>query len=158
MAQRPELDRNQDGGADLPRCAPVRDRGDDGHGLTLAEAARTFAVSSATLRRLISAAELGAWQVRGQRGPEWRVSEAALEAAGFRPRNNDQPQPTSEQAEVRRLTQALTGERARSARLDSELGYALLTIGRLRGRLRDAGIDPDQLFGVDLEVGPEAVR
>ncbi len=57
--------------------------------------------------------------------------------------------------DVRRLTDALQAERARSARLDGELGYALLTVGRLRGRLRDAGIDPDELFGADLGADHE---
>ena len=58
---------------------------------------------------------------------------------------------------VRRIRRVIA-ERARSTDLDKQLGYALLTVGRLRGRLREAGINPDQLFGADLcadhDLGP----
>jgi hypothetical protein len=61
-----------------------------------------------------------------------------------------------EHVELAMLREALIVEQARSSRLDGELGYALLTIGRLRGRLREAGINPDGLFGADLRSeGPE---
>ncbi len=80
------------------------------------------------------------------------MSRGALEAAGFTLRAHDQRARASADEEVRRLTAALTAERARADRLDGDLGYALLTVGRLRGRLREAGIDPDNLFGADLEV------
>ncbi len=121
--------------------------------LTLSEAASVFAVSEATLRRLVTAGVLPAYRVTGMRGREWRVSATALQEAGYSRRvldvtDNGQP------AEVRHLADSLRTERARVADLDRQLGYALLTIGRLRGRLREAGIDPDELFGADLEAGP----
>ncbi len=120
--------------------------------LTLTEASTTFAVSPATLARLLSSGLLTARKVTGVRGKEWRIPTSALEQAGYA-RREDELQHVGD---VRRLTDALQAERARSARLDGELGYALLTVGRLRGRLRDAGVDPDELFGADLEAGPEA--
>ncbi len=117
--------------------------------LTLAEASNVFAVSVATLRRLIAADMLAAHRVSGVRGREWRIAVSTLERAGYPRRvidtNEDGP-------EVQRLTQALAVERAKNARSDSELGYALLTIGRLRGRLREAGVDPDEVFGADLRA------
>lgn len=59
---------------------------------------------------------------------------------------------TESDPDIRRLSEALAAERLRSARLDGDLGYALLTIGRLRGRLREAGINPDGMFGADVDV------
>jgi excisionase family DNA binding protein len=114
--------------------------------LTLTEAASRYRVSLATLRRLVAAGELGAWKVSGARGREWRVSPSALAEAGYTRREID-PADEGPSPEVRRVTEALLTERAKVARLDSELGYALLTIGRFRGRLLDAGIDPDELIG-----------
>ncbi len=111
--------------------------------LTLVEAATVFSVSVATLRRLISADLPSAQRVNGVRGREWRVTNSALEQAGYTRRTIDL---TEDQPEVRRLSEALKVEQARVAHLDSELGNALLTIGRLRGRLREAGIDPDGMF------------
>ncbi len=157
MAEAPDLDGAASIGPEETTVAPAQGRLDDRQDLTVADAATLYDVSSATLRRLISAGELGAWQVRGQRSREWRLSGAALEAAGFRRRAEDQRAPSLAELEVRLLTEALTAERARAARLDGELGYALLTVGRLRGRLRDAGIDPDELFGADL-VGDDDAR
>ncbi len=150
MAEAPDLDGAANIGLEETTVAPAQGRLDDRQDLTVADAANLYEVSPATLRRLISAGELGAWQVRGQRGREWRLSGAALEAAGFRRRADDHHAPSIAELEVRRLTDALAVERSRSAQLDSQLGYALLTVGRLRGRLRDAGIDPDALFGADL--------
>ncbi len=112
-------------------------------------------MSSATLRRLISAGQLPAFKANGVRGREWRVSPEALVQAGYTRREIDLTEP-HHATEVRQLNEALVAERARSARLDSQLGYALLTVGRLRGRLREAGIDPDEMFGADLIQGAEA--
>ncbi len=118
--------------------------------LSPSEAVATFSLSEATLRRLLAAGELEARKVSGIRGREWRIPVSALERAGYTRR----PAPTDEdavpRAELRRLQEALASERARASQLDSQLGYALLTIGRLRGRLCQAGIDPDELFGADL--------
>ncbi len=138
-------------GSPTPRPADA----DSPSSLSIAEAAGLFEVSSATLRRLISAGQLQAWQVGGVRGREWRVSPDALVEAGYSRRGIDLTETGAVPTEVRRLMEALAAERVRSARLDSELGYALLTVGRLRGRLRDAGIDPDELFGADLDAGHE---
>ena len=125
--------------------------------LTLSEAAQLYDVSLRTLRQLVALGEVQAHKVSGVRGKEWRVSPSILEAAGYGPRVVDLTQAEDpSKSEVRRLTQALAAERARNSELDGRLGYALLTVGRLRGRLRDAGIDPDRLFGADLEAGPEA--
>ena len=125
--------------------------------LTLSEAAQLYDVSLRTLRQLVALGEVQAHKVSGVRGKEWRVSPSILEAAGYGPRVVDLTRTEDpSQSEVRRLTQALAAERARNSELDGRLGYALLTVGRLRGRLRDAGIDPDGLFGADLEAGPEA--
>ncbi len=104
-----------------------------------------------------TAGVLSAYRVTGIRGREWRVSATALQEAGYSRRvidvtDNEQP------AEVRRLADSLRAERARVADLDRQLGYALLTIGRLLKRLREAGIDPDEFFGADLEAGPDAGR
>jgi excisionase family DNA binding protein len=129
--------------------------GDVGPDLTITDAAALYAVSAATLRRLVTVGDLPAWKVKGVRGREWRLSTEALEQAGFTRRTANATEDEREPSEVRRLAEVLAAERARSARLDSQLGYALLTVGRLRGRLRDAGIDPDELFGADLEAGPE---
>ncbi len=140
-----EHDSRQVAGRQLHAVGPSK-----GHDvlLTLAEAATAFSVSVATLRRLISADLLPAQRITGNRGSEWRVTTSALERAGYARRTIDL---TEDQSEVRRLSEALRTERARAAHLDSELGYALLTIGRLRGRLREAGIDPDDLFGAELQ-------
>ncbi len=51
--------------------------------------------------------------------------------------------------QVQRLTQALEAERARADDLDQRLGYALLTAGRLRGQLRQHGLEPDARFPAD---------
>ncbi len=120
--------------------------------LTLAEAAQHFNVSLGTLRRLVAAGGIAAHKVNGVRGREWRVTSSTLRDAGYVRRVTDRTDADSG-SEVRRLTEALMAERARNADLDGRLGYALLTVGRLRGRLRDVGIDPDQLFGTHLKAG-----
>ncbi len=130
---------------------------DDADELSLAEAAALFDVSLVALRRRVTLGEIAAYKVSGVRGREWRIiSASALKQAGYAPRTSELTEGEVEdpQPDVRRLTEALLAERTRSTRLDSELGYALLTIGRLRGRLREAGIDPNQLFGAEL--GPRA--
>ncbi len=127
------------------------DRDSDATEMTLTEAATLYTVSGATLRRLVTAGLLPAYKVNGSRGQEWRVAASAIEQAGYAPRAIDLNEAEVPRAEVRRLTAAaLATERARSARLDGQLGYALLTIGRLRGRLQEAGIDPNELFGAEL--------
>ncbi len=137
-------------------CGPAME-GSASQELTLGEAAELFNVSLGTLRRLVAAGGITAYKVSGVRGREWRVSTASLRDAGYGPRVIEVAD-TDSSSEVRRLSEALKVERARNSDLDRRLGYALLTVGRLRGRLRDAGIDPDGLFGVDLEAGPEAGR
>lgn len=137
-------DENQSAGRQLHAVGP--DERQDAL-LTLREAATAYSVSVATLRRLISAELVSAERVSGVRGREWRVTPSTLERAGYVRRTVDL---TKDQSEVRRLAEALRTEQARATHLDSELGYALLTIGRLRGRLREAGIDHDDLFGVGL--------
>ncbi len=120
--------------------------------LSLAEAAALFDVSLVALRRRVSLGEIAAYKVDGVRGREWRVSASALQQAGYAPRTSELTEGETEgaQLETGRLTEALLAERARSKRLDSELGYALLTIGRLRGRLREANINPDEMFGAEF--------
>lgn len=130
--------------------------GETSQDLTLSEAAACYQLSLATLRRLVAADELPAYKVRGPRGREWRVSPSALEQAGYAPRVVDLTDTERPPSEVRRLTEALIAERARARELDQRLGYALLTVGRLRGRLRQAGIDPDEVFGSDLKPGSDA--
>lgn len=125
-------------------------RGATAQDLTLSEAASIYELSLATLRRLVAADELSAYKVSGARGREWRVSPYALEQAGYARRVVDLTDTERPSSEVRRLVEALNVERARNVELDGRLGYALLTVGRLRGRLREAGIDPDGLFGADL--------
>ncbi len=117
--------------------------------LSLPDAAVLFDVSLRALRRRVTLGEVAAYKANGIRGREWRVSVAALERAGYALRD-ELTEAEGAQVEVRRLTEALVAERARRARLDSEFGYALLTIGRLRGRLQEAGIDPNELFGAEL--------
>ncbi len=116
--------------------------------------AALFDVSLIALRRRVTLGEVAAYKVKGVRGREWRVSASALEQAGYAPRTVDHTEKGAER-EVRRLTESLLAERTHSARLDGELGYALLTIGRLRGRLREAGVNPDELFGADLGDGAD---
>lgn len=118
--------------------------------LSLQQAAALYDVTPRALRRRVTLGEVAAHKAQGLRGREWRVSAAALQQAGYVPRTVDLAESEDTQSTVRRLTEALVAERSRSARLDGELGYALLTIGRLRRRLQDAGIDPDQLFGAEL--------
>jgi hypothetical protein len=120
--------------------------------LTLAEAAQQYEVSLRTLRQRVSLGDLPAHKVSGARGKEWRVASSTLHHAGYRLRLVDLTDAGSPSPEVRRLTEALALERARSADLDQRLGYALLAVGRLRGRLREAGIDPDALFGADIQA------
>ncbi len=126
------------------------DRLSDGGGLTLTEAAALFTVSCTTLRRLVKDGVIRAYKVEGARGREWRLSASAVEQAGYGLRSSDPAEDEGARPEVTRLAAALAAERARSSRLDGQLGYALLTIGRLRGRLQQAGIDPDELFGAEL--------
>ncbi len=125
--------------------------------LSLGEAAQLFDLSLSTLRRLVAVGGIAAHKVSGARGREWRVSTSTLREAGYLPRVIDLTDAHSG-SDIRRLTEALIAERARNSELDGRLGYALLTVGRLRGRLREAGIDPDGLFGADLGVGPKAGR
>lgn len=121
--------------------------------LTLAEAARLFEVSVGTLRRLIGADALPAHRVSGVRGREWRVSTSTLEQSGYARRTTIDL--TDEGSELRRLSEALRFERNKVAQLDNELGYALLTIGRLRAKLQAAGIDPDdEMSRTNLNVKP----
>jgi len=123
--------------------------------LTLVEAAELYEVSLRTLRQRIAVGSITARKVRGVRGPEWRVTGSALKDAGYAPRTIDLTGVETASSEVRRLTDALATERARNSDLDQRLGYALLTVGRLRGRLREADIDPDELFGGDLQGRPD---
>ncbi len=123
----------------------------DGQELSPAEAVAAFNLSQATLRRLLAAGSLPARKVNGVRGREWRIPASALEDAGYPRRAASVPELVP-YSELRRLQQIITAERARASHLDSQLGYALLTISRLRGRLQDAGIDPDELFGPDLSA------
>ncbi len=118
--------------------------------LSPAEAVATFSLSEATLRRLLAAGELEARKVSGVRGREWRIPASALERAGYPRRPPATDGAVVPRSELRRLQEALAAERARASELDSRLGYALLTIGRLRGRLCEAGIEPDEIFGADL--------
>ncbi len=116
--------------------------------LTITQAAEMYGLSLRTLRRRITLGELLGHKVSGPHGREWRVSTSTLEAAGYAPRVIDLTRPDeSSRSQIRRLTQALAAEQSRSSDLDQRLGYALLTVGRLRGRLREAGIDADELFG-----------
>ena len=119
-----------------------------------AEAVLAFNVSESSLRRLLAADSLPARKVNGRRGREWRIPVSALEEAGYQ-RRADTGAQGGPQLELRRLQQVIATERARASQLDSQLGYALLTIGRLRGRLRDAGINPDELFGADFHADPD---
>ncbi len=128
----------------------VPDRDSDANELTLTEAASLYTVSCATLRRLVTAGLLAAYKVNGVRGQEWRVSASAIEQAGYARRTIDPSEVEGPGRELQRLTAALVAERARNSRLDGQLGFALLTIGRLRGRLQEAGIDPNELFGAEL--------
>ena len=119
-----------------------------------AAALAVYRISQATLRRLLATGDLAARKVDGARGRGWRILVAALERGYVRrsPTTYEEPDP---QAEVRRLRKALAMERAQASQRDGQLGYALLTIGRLRGRLRAAGINPDELFGADLAAASE---
>ncbi len=149
----PELSPSQPPAQPGRDLSPVEAAGSEAGGaayLSLQEAAALFDVSLRALRRRVTLGEVAAHKANGVRGREWRVSIAALEQAGYALRTSEPTEVEGAQLEVRRLTDALVAERARSARLDSELGYALLTIGRLRGRLKEAGIDPNESFGAEL--------
>ena len=124
-----------------------------GGDLTVAEAARLFDVSLKNLRRRISLGEIPGYQQRGVRGPVWMVSVEAMERAGYARRVVDLTAGESAEAQVVWLRRELEAERARSAELNRRLGYALLTTGRLRGRLLEEGIDPHTIgFGSDLKL------
>lgn len=149
----------QDEALEMPGQRSSRPAQDSGASqeLTLGEAAQLFDVSLGTLRRFVTVGGIAAHKVSGVRGREWRIWSSSLLEAGYEPRVIDDADDAAvdDRSEVRRLSEALLAERARNSDLDKQLGYALLTVGRLRGRLRDAGIDPDDLFGADLDVGPE---
>ncbi len=117
--------------------------------LSLQEAAELYDVSLGALRRRVTLGEIAAYKAHGVRGREWRVSALVLHQAGYALRTGQPTEAEGAYSDVRRLTEALVAERARSARLDGELGYALLTIGRLRGRLQEAGVNCE-LFGADV--------
>ncbi len=108
--------------------------------LSLGEAADFYQVSKRALLRALTLGEIEGFKVRGIRGSEWRVTPGAMAQAGYSLRDDDRRQTDRE---TRRLQEQLAAERARSAALDSQLGHALLTAGRLRGQLLDAGIEPD---------------
>jgi hypothetical protein len=132
--------------------------------LTLTEAAARYDISLPHLRRKISYGEVEARKVRVVGGrPEWRVTPAAMEAAGHHVRrvidlDAKPPAPDPLRREVEKLRQELARERAQSADLNSRLGYALLTAGWLRGRLREAGINPGEVFGGNLDGSSSARR
>jgi hypothetical protein len=119
-----------------------------------AEAVAAYDLSEATLRRRLAAGTIAARKVHGVRGREWRIAASELEQAGYSRRPTTAPSDTDAvlKSEAHRLQEALAYERARAAALDSQLGYALLTVGRLRA----AGIDPDELFGADLATARDA--
>jgi hypothetical protein len=126
--------------------------------LSPAEAVAAYDLSEATLRRRLAAGTIAARKVHGVRGREWRIAASELARAGYsrRPITASSDTDAVPKSEAHRLQEALACERARAAALDSQLGYALLTVGRLRGRLRAAGIDPDELFGADLATACDA--
>ncbi len=125
--------------------APERDA------LSLAEAADCYQASKRTLLRALTFGELDGFKVRGIRGSEWRVTPAAMARAGYSLRARDRDDDRQEtDPETRRLREQLAVERARSAALDSRLGHALMTVGRLRAQLLEAGIEPDPHWSPEL--------
>lgn len=124
---------------------PDKDKQD----LTLSEAAAAFTVSIATLRRLVAAEMIAAYKVSGVRGREWRIAPSTLEQAGYARTTTDL---TASHREVQRLSEALSAERAKTSKIDSQLGHVSLALARLGGRLREAGINPDDLYGADIDV------
>ncbi len=112
--------------------------------LSLNEAAAAFNVPKRTLLRALTLGELHGVKVRGLRGWEWRVTSRELADAGLSARVSVAGTEAGTTCpDCRRLGEQLTAERARSAQLDSHLGYALLANGRLRAQLVQAGIEPD---------------
>ena len=112
--------------------------------LSLREAAELYDVSLRTLARKARWGEIEAYKVRGPWGHEWRVSPAALEAAGMRTRtarpvtSSGCPQVAGLEREVESLRRTVAAERWRAEQADRELGHAMLESGRLRGALARA--------------------
>ena len=94
-------------------------------GLTIPEAADRYGVSVATVRRAIRAGRLpGAWKVPTPKGDQWRVTDAAMTAAGY-------TVPTAEPEVTAAAVVELAAVEARAAHLEAELADARSRIERL---------------------------
>lgn len=103
------------------RRAPVAD-GFEVSSMSIAEAAERYGVSDATVRRAIRAGRLpGVWKVPTPKGDQWRVTDAAMFAAGY-----TVPVPAAEASAVQ-----LAAVEARAADLEAELANARNRIVRL---------------------------
>lgn len=108
------------GGDERRAPAPV-----DTDGLTIPEAADRYGVSVATVRRAIRAGRLpGAWKVPTPKGEQWRVTDAAMAAAGYTV-STAEPEVTATAAVD------LAAAEARAADLEAELAAARHRIDRL---------------------------
>jgi excisionase family DNA binding protein len=89
--------------------------------LTIAEACELYAVSDSTVRRGIRDGKIKAEQRATERGPQWVITSAAMEAAGYAKTELSAP----ERVEVARAT--LAAEQLERDKAAAELAAALAT-------------------------------
>ncbi len=113
--------------------------------LTLHDAAALYAVSARTLAQRIRCGQLPAYKTAGPTGRQWRVAQAALDAASYPHRQpataTGAPEPPLVAVFRRELSAArksVAAERRRAEDADRRLGHAMLECGRLRTALAEA--------------------
>ena len=139
--------------SDPPDASAVEPASD----LTLHDAAAVYAVSARTLAQHIRRGQLPAYKTAGATGREWRVTQDALVAAGYRRRQppgaTDAPEPplvVQLRRELEAARRAAVAERHRAEDTDRRLGHALLECGRLRSALAAATGAGDESKQLDL--------
>jgi hypothetical protein len=129
-------------------------------------AAERYDLVAQTLVLKLRLGEIPGYKVRGPRGREWRVSTAALEAYGYRPREQQasrepSPEVAELQATIRELRRTVAFERRRADELDRLLGEASLEIGRLRAQMvrqREPEHESDQVIDLRTEAADRPTR
>ena len=133
--------------------------GDADADLTLHDAALRYDVTARTLAQHIRCGQLPAYKTRGTTGREWRVTPAALRAAGYRLRPAAPQDPAADDplvAELRRelalARRTAAAERRRADDLDRRLGHAQLECGHLRTALAAATGQEQDPADADLDT------
>lgn len=144
---------------DRPAEAPTTEA------LSLEEAARTYAVSVTTLRRLLRDERLaGAYKVPGPKGSEWRIPSGSLDALGYRAANLEPPAPapvaasgpdlSALVASLATLTDALSAERRQLMAAEEDRGRAEREReeARVEAARLEAQLAAERLRSADLEA------